>query len=155
MSKESGLRISMRLNPEYESAKYELRLQCLSGDLPKMFQSSPGELPANFEIPSNQIVTDPHPHRFNVLPPNDLWENGIDGAWKWISKHSIPKFIEKPPNYVEDTTSRIWWCETHQRRATHLMVREGMEVVHVCDPKSGGITFPCQARIRIKGSSQE
>mgnify|MGYP001591941304 CR=1 FL=1 len=61
---------SMVLNPEYKSAPYELR-----------FVSKDGK-----------HIEDPYPHRFIILPPDDLWENGELEAWKCVSKHSIPKF---------------------------------------------------------------
>jgi hypothetical protein len=39
----------------------------------------------------------------------------------------------------------IWWCEVHRRRATHWLVREGMEDEPHCDPGLGGIMLPCKA----------
>ena len=39
-----------------------------------------------------------------------------------------------------------FWCRTHKRMATHLLVRDGeLSPKHVCDPALGGITLPCDA----------
>lgn len=64
----------MILNPEYENAEYELGFR---------------------EFQYGTLLIDPHPHRFNVLPPDDVFEDG-DKPWKWVKEHSIPKFIASP-----------------------------------------------------------
>lgn len=40
---------------------------------------------------------------------------------------------------------RLWWCNTHRRRATHLLTypyQNSREKPH-CDPVLGGILLPC------------
>jgi len=37
-------------------------------------------------------------------------------------------------------TKEIWWCNSHQRQATHIDWKQGK---WVCDPKLGGILLPC------------
>lgn len=49
--------------------------------------------------------------------------------------------------------NNLWWCRTHERRATHLLVRENQSDEVHCDPKLGGITFPCRCYIKLKGSN--
>ncbi len=45
--------------------------------------------------------------------------------------------------YVRDVSGRLWWCNSHGRRASHVLHRETMEPTHVCDPALGGIMLPC------------
>lgn len=37
----------------------------------------------------------------------------------------------------------LFWCNVHQRRATHKLYGDGWELV-VCDPKLGGIMVQCR-----------
>lgn len=48
------------------------------------------------------------------------------------------------PAYSESDPEELWWCNSHERIATHLILRKGMEPCHVCDPKLGGILLPCK-----------
>lgn len=43
-------------------------------------------------------------------------------------------------DYTPDTSGELWWCNSHQRRATHLWRGE-----RHCDPNLGGILLPCRA----------
>lgn len=45
--------------------------------------------------------------------------------------------------YARDQSGRLWWCNTHQRRATYTRLSD-RSWRHVCDPRLGGITIPCQ-----------
>lgn len=42
------------------------------------------------------------------------------------------------PPYELAATDELWWCNSHQRRATH---KRGD--YHCCDPALGGILLPC------------
>lgn len=46
--------------------------------------------------------------------------------------------------YVADLTGRLWWCNTHQRRASHVRHNHQGTAVHCCDPSLGGIMIPCE-----------
>jgi len=37
----------------------------------------------------------------------------------------------------------LYWCNTHERRATHVMYRPGCRGSVCCDPTLGGIMIPC------------
>ena len=41
--------------------------------------------------------------------------------------------------------AEFWWCNSHQRRATHVRERDQY---HCCDPKLGGIMIPCECVLR-------
>lgn len=43
---------------------------------------------------------------------------------------------------MNDSTDQVWWCESHQRVATHIAA-DGRR--H-CDPALGGITLPCNVK---------
>lgn len=49
--------------------------------------------------------------------------------------------------YIKDESGEKWWCESHHRLATHLLVKTECEypqpVEHHCDPNLGGILLPC------------
>lgn len=51
--------------------------------------------------------------------------------------------MQFPPRaeYRLDSSGRIWWCNAHQRRATH--VRD--ETEHCCEPGLVGAPLPCKA----------
>jgi hypothetical protein len=49
--------------------------------------------------------------------------------------------------YVLAPPDVYWHCKSHNRRATHLLVREGQNDVHHCDPRLGGIMLPCQCEL--------
>jgi len=51
------------------------------------------------------------------------------------------------PYYKKASIYEWWWCDTHKRRATHILVREGMEDEHCCDPDLGGITMVCKTKL--------
>lgn len=42
--------------------------------------------------------------------------------------------------YDLDVSGELWWCNSHQRRATHLIDGDR----RVCDPDLGGILLPCR-----------
>ena len=63
--------------------------------------------------------------------------------------------------YMEDKSGELWWCNSHERRATHILKRGG-SVEHHCDPKLDGILLPCfavnltdKAEIKILGATNE
>lgn len=47
--------------------------------------------------------------------------------------------------YVKDTSGEVWWCNAHQRPATHIGRKPGFAIdrKHHCDPQLGGIMIPC------------
>lgn len=47
--------------------------------------------------------------------------------------------------YFKDTDEGVWWCDAHNRQATHLinMVSHPDFGKHCCDPILGGIMIPC------------
>lgn len=47
--------------------------------------------------------------------------------------------MSKDSRYKINEDGRRWWCNSHQRPATH--VRDG--TFHCCDPNLGGILLPC------------
>ena len=48
--------------------------------------------------------------------------------------------------YAEAQDEETWWCNSHQRRATHMYFHAGHNgVFHCCDPKLGGIMLPCRS----------
>lgn len=52
--------------------------------------------------------------------------------------------VDSLPRYIKANPDEYWWCNVHERRATHILQREGMEDHHDCDPDLGGITMPCR-----------
>lgn len=42
--------------------------------------------------------------------------------------------------YVKNNPDELWWCNSHQRRATYIDELGW----HHCDPKLPGIMIPCQ-----------
>jgi len=56
--------------------------------------------------------------------------------------------------FVGDITSELWWCNSHQRQATHIQYHKGYRtLLHCCDPKLGGIMLPCDA-VNLTGEAQ-
>lgn len=49
--------------------------------------------------------------------------------------------------YARDTSGRLYWCNSHERKATHVRNQEwsdgGRDAMHVCEPGLGGILLPC------------
>ena len=45
--------------------------------------------------------------------------------------------------YVEDTSGEFWWCNTHRRKATHIIISDSTyhNGRHVC--VGPGIMIPC------------
>lgn len=41
--------------------------------------------------------------------------------------------------YKKDDSGKLWWCNSHRRRATHIFKDR-----HCCNPNLGGIMIPCQ-----------
>jgi hypothetical protein len=48
------------------------------------------------------------------------------------------------PTYEKDESGEVWWCNIHNRRASHIFTYIGGKRVHHCDPKLGGIMIPCE-----------
>lgn len=68
---------SDKLDPEYDNAEYELQ----------------------FHYPG--VPDDLYPHRFNVKPPDDLFEHGEAVAWEWVRKHTLrPHLVWQPSGHV-------------------------------------------------------
>lgn len=47
--------------------------------------------------------------------------------------------------YLESNPEELWWCNSHRRRATHIMVRWPGDEEHCCSPNLEGILLPCFA----------
>jgi hypothetical protein len=47
--------------------------------------------------------------------------------------------------YVPDSSGRLWWCNSHQRRATAVFSYPDGRTRHCCAPGLGGILLPCSA----------
>jgi len=47
--------------------------------------------------------------------------------------------------FIKANPDELWWCNIHQRRATHVAVKPGFAIdgKHWCDPELGGITMAC------------
>lgn len=45
--------------------------------------------------------------------------------------------------YTLDESGELWWCNSHERKATHIQHRQDGHSSHHCDPKLGGILLPC------------
>lgn len=61
---------------------------------------------------------------------NDLASLAINDEW------DIPRYTYAPGDQGE-----LWWCNSHQRRATYVFNRKD----HCCAPGLGGIMIPCHA----------
>lgn len=46
----------------------------------------------------------------------------------------------KPAVYTENQDGRVWWCNSHNRFATHVCNER-----HCCRPGQSGILLPCFA----------
>ena len=46
-------------------------------------------------------------------------------------------------SYEQDQSGRLWWCNSHQRKATHILTYDDGRKAHHCDPSVGGILRPC------------
>lgn len=44
--------------------------------------------------------------------------------------------------YSLDTSSELWWCNSHCRIASHIL-KNATGVRHVCDPLLAGTLLPC------------
>lgn len=58
-------------------------------------------------------------------------------------------------SYEPAPDSESWWCNTHNRPATHLLKKSRVSWRHserVCNPSMGGITLPCQC-VKVGSSS--
>jgi hypothetical protein len=53
--------------------------------------------------------------------------------------------------YIPLVNKKLWWCNTHQRWATHEQKKDGGMSVPHCDPKKGGIMMPCFCVLRFDG----
>jgi len=49
----------------------------------------------------------------------------------------------KLPAYIRLEGSSPYWCATHKRIATHVLIRDGMDATPCCEPGLGGIMIPC------------
>jgi hypothetical protein len=65
--------VRIELNKEYIDAPYELAFLTKGG----------------------QVVTYPHPPRFNIIPPESVWLDS-EKVWKWIHDNKIPTCVRKP-----------------------------------------------------------
>ena len=45
--------------------------------------------------------------------------------------------------YFVDRSAETWWCNSHNRVATHILKRGDWEVHH-CEPGLAGILLPCE-----------
>lgn len=54
-------------------------------------------------------------------------------------------------SYIKVLPCNFWWCNTHQRRATHYKILERLgRIIDVsetpqCDPRLGGIMISCRS----------
>ncbi len=62
------------------------------------------------------------------------------------------RYLEKGPTWEKLSDDQLWWCNTHQRRATHQFFGNGWTDVS-CDPNLGGITMPCMC-VSLKGIAE-
>jgi hypothetical protein len=51
--------------------------------------------------------------------------------------------------YNKNLDGKLWWCNTHGRKATHLMVKRydnpnDNTAVPCCAPYLGGVMIPCR-----------
>lgn len=46
-------------------------------------------------------------------------------------------------HYEKRNDSKLIWCNSHRRKATHLWVKDGFPRSPHCDPNLGGILLPC------------
>jgi len=46
-------------------------------------------------------------------------------------------------DYFKDESGRLWWCNSHGRKADFICVRYPGDKHHCCDPQLGGILLPC------------
>ena len=53
--------------------------------------------------------------------------------------------LERELNEAKALVKGFYWCNTHGREATAIVVGE-----HHCDPNLGGIMFPCQVSYRSR-----
>ena len=45
--------------------------------------------------------------------------------------------------YVQAPDNELHWCNSHQRWATHVLVRRGKPENNCCAPSLGGTMLPC------------
>lgn len=62
---------------------------------------------------------------------------------KFVCTHTLPSL--ETPEYWRDASGELWWCNTHERRATYMCRQTNLRPYHRCDPKLGGILLPCSA----------
>lgn len=65
-------------------------------------------------------------------PEQDLFCKEMD-----VELIKLPAYIPLPKPYQ-------FYCLSHRRDATHLLLRRGMCPSYNCDPKKGGILLPCE-----------
>lgn len=53
-------------------------------------------------------------------------------------------FEDHSTQHTPDDPGELWWCNTHQRRATFMWRKGFEEERHTCDPNLGGITMMCR-----------
>jgi len=55
--------------------------------------------------------------------------------------------MKKLPRYERLPKHLFWWCNIHQRQATHNLIRQGIPFSPCCNPKLSGIMMPCSADV--------
>lgn len=45
--------------------------------------------------------------------------------------------------YYPNTDGRLWWCNSHGRKATYIQIRADGEISPHCDIHQNGILLPC------------
>jgi hypothetical protein len=53
-------------------------------------------------------------------------------------------FVPPKVTYALDQPGENWWCNSHNRRATHVVVVNGLLHSHQCDPALGGVLMMCR-----------
>ena len=46
--------------------------------------------------------------------------------------------------YTEVSPAEFWYCNSHQRQATHILTRWPGDAKHCCKPGLGGVMIPCE-----------
>lgn len=55
----------------------------------------------------------------------------------------ISRMGERMVDYVENLDGRLWWCNSHERRATVIQIRDDGHRSPHCALDKGGILLPC------------
>jgi hypothetical protein len=82
-----------------------------------------------------------------VAKPNDRMTSGVVDLKPVIDLDDPPV-----PGTKVVSAKMIWWCDVHDREATHPDKWTGE---YQCDPKLGGITMPCRVRSTVRRNRME